>query len=390
MATLIRVLGDFELAEDARQDAFVAALERWPETGLPRRPGAWIQTTARNKAIDRIRRQRVEQLPGDLRELSSSDEGIDRLITKLDQPIEDDQLRLIFTCCHPALTREAQVALTLSTVAGLRTEEIARAFLTPTPTLAQRLVRSKRKIRLAGIPFRVPPEELLPERLPQVLLVLYLIFNEGYSATDGDTLVRQELCDEAIRLGRLLVTLLPYESEALGLLALMMFQHSRRDSRTDDAGGLVLLEEQDRDRWDVELIAEAARLVRRARESHVAGTYLLQAEIAAQHSLARTAEQTDWCRIESLYRDILEREPTPVVALNHAVAVLMSDGPGAALALLERLAEPLTDYLYFHATLGEVLTRLGRVADARLAYTSALSLARNAHEQAFLRGKLAR
>ncbi|MCA8961312.1 MAG: RNA polymerase sigma factor [Planctomycetes bacterium] len=387
LATLIRVLGDFELAEDAKQDAFVAALEHWARDGIPENPGAWIQTVARRNAIDRLRRRRFEAPTETLPE-QYDDEEIAELEAALDRPIDDDQLRLIFTCCHPSLEREAQVALTLSTVGGLTTDEIARAFLVSRTTLQQRLVRSKKKIRLAGIPFRVPPRELLAERTPAVLLVLYLIFNEGYSASAGQSLTRRELCDDAIRLARLLAALLPSEPEVHGLLALMLFQHSRRDARTDRDGLPILLSDQDRTIWDRASIDEANRILERGRRFPRIGVYGLQAEIAAQHSHAATADRTDWRAIEQLYRRLVDLHPTAIVALNHAVAVMMAEGPERALELMVDLADPLDGYLYLHSTMAEALSRLGRTAEAGSCYRRALTLAETEPERKFLTKRL--
>lgn len=386
VATLIRAVGSFDLAEEAVQDAFVIALDRWPRTGVPDNPGAWITTTARHRAIDRIRHDQVGQAKTEaatqLRALETLDEGEM-------YEIPDERLRLIFTCCHPALPMESRVALTLRTVGGLSTREIARAFLSPESTVAQRLVRAKKKIRDAGIPYRVPPRDLLHERLGGVLAVLYLVFNEGYSATSGHNLVRMDLCDEAIWLTRMVERLLSDQAEVAGLLALMLLQHSRRDTRTDAGGDLVLLEDQDRSRWDHDMIDEGVAVLDRAIGLRASGPYQLQAAIAALHAQAPRPEHTDWPQIASLYAVLAEASPSPVVELNRAVAVAMADGPRAGLTLVEPLAGDLATYHLFHATRADLLRRLERRDEAATAYRRALELTTNPAERAFLQRRIA-
>jgi RNA polymerase sigma-70 factor (ECF subfamily) len=389
LATLIRLLGDFDVAEEALHDAFRAALEQWPRDGVPANPRAWLVSAGRFKAIDGLRRRaRFDALDeaGPAAEIAVVDEAA----WADAESVEDDRLRLIFTCCHPAISREAQLALTLREVCGLTTEEIAQAFLTPAPTLAQRIVRAKAKIRDARIPYQVPTAAELPERLDAVLRVIYLVFNEGYLATSGASVTRHDLSAEAIRLGRLLAELLP-EPEALGLLALMLLHESRRAARTDPAGELVLLEDQDRALWNRDQIAEGLRLVRQALASPRVGPYAIQAGIAAVHAESATAADTDWAQIVSLYDLLLRAEPSPIVELNRAVAVAMRDGPEAGLALVDGVLARgrLKDYRLAHAARGELCRRIGRRDEARTSLERALALTKLEPERRFLEKRLA-
>jgi len=392
LATLIRVLGDFDLAEEAVADAYVAALERWPVDGVPNNPGAWITTTARNRAIDRVRRaavfaQKAATVARDVAFDAAARAGALQAAAEDEMdPIPDDQLRLIFTCCHPALAPESAVALTLRALGGLTTPEIARAFLVPEATLAQRLVRAKRKIREAGIAYEVPTGDRLADRLEAVLRVLYLVFNEGYDASSGEGLIRRELCAEAIRLARVLATLLPSEPEVLGLLALMLLTDARRPAREGVNGELVLLEDQDRAIWDRAEIAEGASLVERALRMGRVGPYQLQAAIAAVHDEAESSDATDWPQVLGLYEVLGRVAPSPVVALNRAVAVAHLGGPASGLAAMDALAgDPaMAEYRFFHGARAELLRRLGRTADALAAYDRALALGPNQAEAAFL------
>ncbi len=393
IATLIRISGSFDLAEEAMQDAFASALERWPAHGVPDNPGAWITAVAHRKLIDYTRRARTrtdkeDELTYHVERASVLD---DQAADAEEMNFPDDRLRLIFTCCHPALNPDAQVALTLRTLGGLATPEIARAFLVPEATLAQRLVRAKRKIQDAHIPYSVPSPPLLPERLAAVQAVVYLIFNEGYTATAGDSLIRRELCVEAIRLARTLCELMPDEAENLGLLALMLLHDSRRDARVNAQGELVPLEEQDRSLWDQERIREGLELVDKALRLARLGPYQLQAAIVALHAEAPTANETDWPQIASLYRILMRIHPSPIVALNHAVAVALSDGLDTGLAMIDKLGDVdgMDSYHLYHAARADILRRLGRAREAAQAYRQALALTANAVERRYLTRRLA-
>jgi RNA polymerase sigma-70 factor, ECF subfamily len=389
LATLIRLLGDFDRAEEALHEAFRAALEQWPTSGVPSNPRAWLVSVGRFKAIDALRRQARFDALDETRD--PADPSVVDPVEWLDrESVEDDRLRLIFTCCHPALAPNAQVALTLREVCGLTTEEIAHAFLTPAPTLGQRIVRAKAKIRDARIPYQVPAPADLPERLDAVLRVIYLVFNEGYAASAGPSLTRHDLSAEAIRLGRLLVELLP-DPEALGLLALMLLHESRRAARASASGEVILLEDQDRSLWDRERIVEGVQLVERALASRRIGPYTIQAAIAAVHAEAPSADRTDWAEIVGLYDVLLRIHPSPVIELNRAVAVAMRDGPAAGLALVDAILArgDLADYRHAHAARADLCRRLGRIEEARAAYERALALAKQEPERRFLERRLA-
>ena len=388
LATLIRLLGDFDLAEEALHDAFTAAIEQWPRDGVPANPLAWLVSTGRFKAIDNMRRR--ARFDASLTDFAGQLDAVSSNPAEFDDPgIEDDRLRLIFTCCHPALTPDAQIALTLREVCGLKTEEIAHAFLTAAPTVAQRIVRAKTKIRDAHIPYQLPSLDELPDRLDIVLHVIYLVFNEGYSASSGESLTRADLSDEAIRLARLLNELLP-EPEVMGLLALMLLHESRRAARTSPAGELILLADQDRSRWNRDQIIEGSALVERALLSRRIGPYTLQAAIAAVHAEARNADTTDWTQIIGLYDVLARADPSPVVQLNRAVAVAMRDGPQTGLTLVDSILArgELQDYHLAHSARADLCRRLGRTAEARVSYQRALKLTQQEPERQFLEGRL--
>lgn len=382
LAALISQLGDFTLAEDALQDALVNALERWKVDGVPRNPGAWLMTVAKRRAIDRLRRSATAERHAVMLESVDSEDEIE-----MDHLIPDDRLKLMFTCCHPSLALDAQVALTLHTLGGLSTNEVARAFLIPIPTMAQRLARARKKIRNAGIPYRIPSDDVLPQRLGALLAVIYLIFNEGYCATSGDTLTRHELCSEAIRLCRILVNLLPHDAEARGLLALMILHDSRRETRLNASGELVLLEEQDRTCWNQEKIHEGIAILDKAMALFATGPYQVQAAISALHAEAPTADVTDWAQIALLYETLFKMMPSPVVEVNRAVAVAMAQHPSVGLILLHQI-EGMDNYYPYHVACADLLRRMNQYEAAALAYKQAIALCGNSVEQVYLQHRL--
>ena len=389
LANLIGTLRDFELAEDVMQEAFISAFEVWPEKGIPNKPAAWLTTTAKRKAIDRLRRMKNFEQKSETIKLIIEEDHQYSAEPDMDE-IPDERLKLIFTCCHPAIALDAQIALTLRTLGGLEADEIAAAFLVPRTTMQQRIVRAKRKIKKAGIPYRVPPAHLLDERLDAVLTVVYLIFNAGYTAAKGDALIKHELCDEAIRLGRVLAMLMPDNAEVLGLIALMMLHHARRDARSDGDGTLILLEDQNRALWDETAIEYGSAILDKALEMGSPGPYQIQAAIAALHDGVDSAEKTDWQQIALLYKSLMRHSTNPVVALNHAVAVAMAEDPMRGLALLDELGKDgrLDQYHLYHAARADLLRRAGQPEKAQAAYENALALASNEQEQAFLRRRL--
>lgn len=388
-ATLVRVFGDFDVAEEAIQDAFLVAIDRWPDSGIPPNPAAWITTTAKRKAIDGYRRDKVRAEKYAVLGDTSSD-GYEEFDILEQSALQDDRLQLIFTCCHPALAIEAQLALTLRTLGGLNTREIARAFLVAEPSMAQRLVRAKRKIRDAGIPYRIPPDVLLPERLAAVLAVIYLVFNEGYAASEGDDLIRHDLCSEAIRLGQVLVDLMPDEPEAAGLLALMLLHDSRKDARISSAGEPLLLDDQNRLLWDQSQINDGLRHLELAERYRRPGQYQIQAAIAAEHAQAGTPDQTDWPRIAMLYGLLGKLNPSPVIELNRAVAVAMAMGPEFGLEIIDLIRHELEEYRWMHSTRAELLLKLGRDEEAGDAFRRALALTENSAERSLLRKRLSK